>query len=390
MFGININDWKDLNGFNTATEIFQQPELWLETLKMVESQKQKIDKFISERLDKNNTRVIFTGAGTSAYVGSMVASHINKKSNYLFESISTTDIVANPENYLKKDIPTIMVSFARSGNSPESVAAYTLATQLVDDISHVFITCNSEGKLAEISQGKENVLLILMPDKSNDKGFAMTSSFSCMTLASLLVFDMKNFEENKKQAIEMISIARDILENQYNKLNDLINYDFERVVYLGSGAFYGLAKEGSLKLLELTRGQITSLHETVLGFRHGPKSILNDKTLVFIFISLDEYSRKYDLDLLNEIYNNSGNHKVIPISNSYIEEIDKVSDHYIYLSKEKNNINGEGFATLLYLLFPQVFALKSSIKTMVEPDNPNPSGLVNRVVQGVTIYEYDK
>ncbi|MBU5311629.1 SIS domain-containing protein [Tissierella carlieri] len=389
MFGSSVHDWKELKGISTATEIFRQPELWLETLKIVEFQREKIDKFITENLIKENIRVIFTGAGTSAYIGDIVSSQLNKGKTYIFESIPSTDIVVNPETYFKKNIPTLLVSFARSGNSPESIAVYDLANKLIDDVSHVFITCNKDGKLAEIAQNKENVLLLMMPEESNDKGFAMTSSFSCMTLAAVLVFNIKAFEEKKKQVMEMVEIGDDVLKNQFSKLNKLIDYDFERVVYLGSGSFYGLSKESSLKLLELTRGQITSFSETILGFRHGPKSILNDKTLVFIFLSLDEYSRKYDLDLLNEIYHDLGDHKVIAISNNYLKEVEELSDHYIYLSKEKNNINDDEFAALLYALFAQVLALKVSIKTKIEPDNPSPSGLVNRVVKGVNIYEYN-
>ncbi len=386
MFGISAEKWKELNGFNTAVEIYGQPELWLETLNIVESNREKIDKFIKENLNKEKIRVIFTGAGTSAYVGDIVSSYLNKEKEYIYESIPTTDIVSNPNIYLKKDIPTLMVSFARSGNSPESVAAIELANQLVDDICHIFITCNKDGKLAEISKDEEKVLLLLMPEKSNDKGFAMTSSFSCMATAALLIFDMENFEHNKEQILNMEPIAKNILDTGYKNLEVLINSDYNRIVYLGSGSFFGLSKESALKLLELTRGQIISHNETVLGFRHGPKSIVDDNTLVFIYISEDDYSRKYDMDLLNEIYHDAGGHKVIAISNRYYKEIEDISDHYIYLSKDNSNINNEGFISLLYMLYAQIFALLSSVKTKVEPDNPNPSGLVNRVVKGVTIH----
>lgn len=388
MFGLSEEKWKALNGLNTASEIYQQPKLWLETLKIIESNKDNISRFINERLEKEKIRVIFTGAGTSAYVGEIVVPYLNKKEGNTYESIPTTDIVTNPKSYFKKDIPTLLISFARSGNSPESVAAYELANKLVDDISHIFITCNADGKLAQISREKENVFLLLMPDKSNDLGFAMTSSFSCMTLAASLIFDMENFEANKKQVLEIASIAEYILDNKYEDLNKILDYDNKRVVYLGSGSFYGIAKESALKLLELTRGQIVSHNESVLGFRHGPKSIVDDNTLILLYCSLDEYAKKYDIDLLNEIYNDVGDHKIISISRDYDEKIKEISDYQLYLSKDSIEINNEVFISLLYVLYAQVFALLYSVKTGVEPDNPNPSGLVNRVVKGVTIYDY--
>lgn len=388
MFGITECKWKEKGGINTAREIYQQPELWLETLSIIESNKATIENFMKNRIDKERIRVIFSGAGTSAYIGDVLVPYLNKNKEYIYEAIPTTDIVTNPQMYFKKDIPTILVSFARSGNSPESVATYNLANQLVDDISHIFITCNQEGELARISKNNENVLLLLMPEKSNDKGFAMTSSFSCMTLAALLIFDMENFENNKKKVMEMANIGKDILDNGYKELGKLLDCDFERVVYLGSGSLYGLSKESALKLLELTRGQIISHSETVLGFRHGPKSIVDDNTLIFIYISDDPYTRKYDLDLLKEIYHDIGEHKVIAISNNYYEEIENISNHYLYLSRNGNSIDNTGFISLLYALYAQMFSLLSSVKTEIEPDNPSPSGLVNRVVKGVTIYNY--
>ncbi len=388
MFDRTEEIWKKKGGINTAREIYQQPELWLETLKIVESNKTTIKNFMKDRMNKEKIRVIFSGAGTSAYIGDIVVPYLNENKEYIYEAIPTTDIVTNPQMYFKKDIPTILVSFARSGNSPESIATYNLANQLIDDVSHIFITCNPKGELAKISENDENVLLLLMPEESNDKGFAMTSSFSCMTLASLLVFDMENFESNRKQVMEMIDIGKGILNDGYKEVEKLLECDFERVVYLGSGSLFGLSKESSLKLLELSRGKIVSFAETVLGFRHGPKSIVNDDTLIFIYISEDKYSRKYEMDLLNEIYNDLGNHKVIAISKGCIEGIESMSNHNIVLSRKGIDIYNEIFISLLYVLYAQVFALLSSIKLGIEPDNPSPSGIVNRVVKGVKIYEF--
>ena len=67
---------------------------------------------------------------------------------------------------------------------------------MVETIHHLAITCAEEGQLAQISQKKKQ-LLFLMPTRSNDGGFAMTGSFSCMTLGTLLLFDQTAFEQNK-------------------------------------------------------------------------------------------------------------------------------------------------------------------------------------------------
>lgn len=388
MFGYTKENWTQINGLNTASEIYQQPRLWGEVIEIVKSNIEEIGNYLEKRLNKKDIRVILTGAGTSAYVGEIVAAKLNEGKKSIYESIATTDIVDNPELYLKKDIPTILVSFARSGNSPESVAAYNLANELVSDISHIFITCNNEGKLAKISTGKENILLLTMPEESNDKGFAMTSSFSCMTLASLLIFDLENFKKNEKQVMKLISIGEIILDEGYKGIQPIISDDYNRIIYLSSSNFRGLTKESALKLLELTRGQIVSQSETVLGFRHGPKSIVNDNSIIIVYISDNDYTRKYEIDILKEIYYDVGNHKLIAISNNYYEEIEDITDKYLYLTKDKSEIENIGLISLLYAIYAQIFSLFYSVKSEVEPDNPNPSGLVNRVVKGVTIYKY--
>ena len=384
MFGISEGKWRELNGLNTATEISSQPELWKETLNIIEANKEKIDNFMGKYYDKN-TQIIFSGAGTSAYAGEIITPYLNKNVDGNFNAIASTNIVANPEMYLK-NTPTIMVHFARSGNSPESIASYNLGNQLIENISHIFITCNKDGKLAKISKDNEKILLLLMPEESNDKGFAMTSSFSCMAIAATLLFDKDNFNKNKKELLKSIEISKNILNNGHIELKELLDGDFNRIVYVGSGSFYGLAKESTLKLLELTRGQIISHSETVLGFRHGPKSIVDDKTYVFVYISNEDYSKKYDKDLINEIYHDAGEHKLITIGKEYDKNIEDISDYHIYLDNE--DINNEVFIGLLYVIYAQIFALLTSVKTNVEPDNPNPSGAVNRVVKGVRIYDY--
>lgn len=388
MFGISEEVWKEKNGLNTASEIYQQPELWLETAKIIEKNKDKIEEFFGRFKENKDTRIVFIGAGTSAYVGEVVVPYLNSKYGYRFEAIATTDIVSNPKLYLEKDTTTIIVSFARSGNSPESIAAYNLAEKLVKDVSHVFITCNHNGKMAKLAKENDNILLLLMPEKSNDKGFAMTSSFTNMLLASLLTFELDEIEENISKVEELSRLGNNILDKAYKEVTKLVELDYERFVFLGSGSLKGIARESGLKVLELTRGKTISHYESLLGFRHGPKSIVNDNTLIFMYMSEDEYTRKYDMDMVKEIYGNPGNHKVITISKTYDEELEKYSDFHLSLSKEENDLN-EAYISIVFIIYAQMFALLQSLKQKIEPDNPSPDGVVNRVVKGVTIYDYN-
>ena len=380
IFGKSLEELEKIKAIFTATEIRQQPELWRETYKLILDQKENIQRFIDKNVDEN-TRIVLTGAGTSDYVGDTVVLELNKKLNARVEAIATTDIVSNPKEYIEKDTKTILVSYARSGNSPESIGAYDLFENNVNNIFQIVITCNKDGDLAKKCINNEKNMLILMPEKSNDKSFAMTSSFSCMTLATLLVFDIENIEKNK-EFIEIVSLqAEEILDNRWLEVKELVDYECDRVVYLGSG----LCQEMALKNLELTSGKVTTVCESVLGFRHGPKSIINDKTLVIIMATNEEYTKLYDIDLIKEIHNDLGNHKLTVITYENDEAMKENCSNYIC-------INGESVPNIYkvfnYMIFGQMFGYLSSLKLNISPDNPRPDGTVNRVVKGVVIHQY--
>lgn len=177
----------------TWNEIAQQPGIWKEEVSIVKENIEALGKFI-EGVKGNKVKVIFTGAGSSEFVGNTICSYINSRIDIEVLSVPTTDIVSMPEQYLDADADIILVSCARSGNSPESVAAVELADKLVKNIHHIFITCNKDGKLAKISETGENKYLLLMPERTNDKGFAMTGSFSSMVVAGVLVLLRKDLD----------------------------------------------------------------------------------------------------------------------------------------------------------------------------------------------------
>ena len=82
-------------------------------------------------------------------------------------------------------MPTLLVSFARSGDSPESVAAAELAEQQLSECWHLVVTCNADGQLARVHASRPRSEVLLLPGAANDQGFAMTSSFTGMRLAAM-------------------------------------------------------------------------------------------------------------------------------------------------------------------------------------------------------------
>lgn len=388
MFSKTNKELEQLGAKITTREIEQQPELWQQTWSIYQEKNPEIDEFLATINQKwGKVRVIFTGAGTSAYVGNTITPYLQKhgdRSKYNFEAIDTTKIVSTPEDYLEKSTPTILVSFARSGNSPESVATVELAKKMVTNLYQVAITCAPEGKLAQDLKGDATGLVLLMPEKSLDQGFAMTGSFSCMSLAALLVFDTLTDHE-KKEIIDQIAEMGQSVINREAEIQSLVDTDFNRIVYIGSGCLGGLAEETRLKILELTAGEVAALFDTSMGLRHGPKSFLNSNTIVFDYVSNNSYTRQYDLDILNEIKDD----QIVPLVMAVGQE--KEGQNYLGASFtfSEKKLLPDAYLALPDVMFGQTVALLTSIKVNNKPDTPSPTGTVNRVVKGVTIHEFN-
>ena len=379
----------DFKSCVTWKEIVQQPSIWKEEVQIVRDNLKAIGEFI-EGVKADKVKVVFTGAGSSEFVGNTLCSYVNSKIDIDVVSIPTTDIVSMPEQYLDENTATILVSCARSGNSPESVAAVELADKLVKNIHHIFITCNAEGKLAQISKTGDNKFLLLMPEKTNDKGFAMTGSFSSMVVAGVLVLLRKDFEGMVARVEYVAELVERNIETILSNAEAIAALDIERIVYLGDGAAKGLAEEMSLKVLELTGGKLASFYNTFLGFRHGPKSIVNDKTAIVCMMSNNEHTRIYELDLLKEFKNEGGKKKIIVLDTINDEEVKANADFYFTFADEKLGQIEDVFADLAYLVCGQLVSLVKSASLGINPDNPCPTGEVNRVVKGVIIHEYNK
>ena len=387
MFEKNLESLKALGADITAGEIKQQPELWLDTLNIYKENKDAIDAFLAEAraMGEGRLSVVFTGAGTSDYVGDTCAPYLRHAGDtalYDFKPIATTDIVSAPRDFLNPGEPTVLVSFARSGNSPESLAAVQVAKTFVKNVKFINITCAPEGKLAVESEGDADQLTLLIP-RANDKGFAMTGSYSCMTLLSTLIFDSADFDTKEawvKQAAEM---GAEVIEREA-EIADVLSGDFNRVTYLGSGSFVGLAQEAQLKILELAHGLVATSWDSCMGYRHGPKSFVDDKTLVFVFMNNNEYTRKYDLDILNEINGDEIAQKTFAIQQDMAPSFEGAS--FTFAGREALP---EGYLALPFVMFAQVVSLLNSVRVGNTPDTPSPTGTVNRVVKGVTIHPFE-
>lgn len=388
MLDYTKEDLIELGAEITTREIYQQPQVWQTAFENYKVQADEIAVFLNNIDEKYDyVKVILTGAGTSAYVGDTLLPYfrnIYDERKWNFNAIATTDIVANPLAYLHKEVPTLLISFARSGNSPESVAAVDLAKDIVEELYQITITCAAEGKLAQQAHGDERNLLLLQPAPSNDAGFAMTSSFTSMMLTALLVFDKTDLVTKEEKISALIALSQEMLDSAA-AIQKMVSLDYNRVIYLGAGPFFGLAHEAQLKILELTAGQVATMYESPIGFRHGPKSLVNEETVVVVFSSTDTYTKLYDLDLVREVAGDEIARKVILLTDQKenLENVEQVILSSQYLVDDV-------YRVFPYIVYGQLFALLTALKVKNRPDTPSPTGTVNRVVQGVIIHPFDK
>jgi tagatose-6-phosphate ketose/aldose isomerase len=365
-----------LTGTATYREIAQQPEVWREVVRIVHKQRTELDDFLNHLLSRDDLRIVFTGAGTSAFIGEILVPALRARLARRIEAIATTDLVSDPAAHFAEDVPTLLVSFARSGDSPESGAATDLADRLLTEVGHLILTCNPDGGLCRAHRDRPDSLVLLMPARSDDEGFAMTSSFTAMLLSALLVFPGGN-----DAAVEPLAAAAGDVIRSIGRIESLVAGGPRRVVYLGSGPLTGLARESALKLVELTAGRVAAFHDSALGFRHGPKALLDEETLAVVFVSSDPYRRLYDEDIVAELRATMGADRVLAVSTQPLRSraaSDWVLSSLIGLE--------DAYLAPAYAVFAQLFAVYYAVRLGGTPDNPFPDGDVNRVVKGVRIH----
>lgn len=368
----------------TEEEIRQQPASWIRSLKNIDTLRATIDDFLTPLLRKDDLRIVLTGAGTSAFIGDIIAPWLASHTGKNISAVPTTDLVTNPMDYLNPAHPLLLVSFARSGNSPESVAAVELANQFIPECYHLSITCNEAGSLYRNSAESDNAFALLMPAETHDRGFAMTSSITTMMASCLAVFapetiNSQTFRDVADRCHAILTSLGDFSHGVFG------NAPWKRVVYLGSGGLQGAARESALKVLELTAGKLVAFYDSPTGFRHGPKSLVDSETLVVVFVSSHPYTRQYDLDLLAELRRDQQAMRVVAIA-AESDDIIETGPH-ILLPPSRPFIDME--QAFCFLMYAQVFALTQSISVGNTPDTPSASGTVNRVVQGVVIHPWN-
>ena len=379
--GIDESILNKRDGIFTAKEISGQPILWSAIKDKFFDEKSDISSFLNEIIPKIDT-IILTGAGTSAFIGLSLFGEIQRTTKVTTRSVATTDLVSHPQDFFSPESSILLISFARSGNSPESVATLRLADTYCKNCYHLVITCNEDGELAKY-RVKNTRYSFILPAEANDKSLAMTGSYSGMLLSALLINDLAKNGDSNQMVLNAISKAETILDTYASEVKKISDLPFKRAIFLGSGPQYGTAMESHLKLQELTDGQVICKYDSYLGFRHGPKAVVDEHTLMVYYFSNDPDVLRYEKDLVKGM--NQGKKPLYQIGISMDSLDDLTFDTHFKLPNLDTN-EGETFLPVSNILFGQLLAFYKSMQLGLSPDSPSTSKAISRVVEGVTIY----
>ena len=370
---------------NTAREIAQQPSVWMKMSDMFSARRGEISEFMGRVLPIHGLRVIFTGAGSSAFIGETMQMMLSAEADMRMEAIHTTDIVATPECTLR-DLPTLMVSYSRSGESPESVGALQCAASRIKKLFNLVFVCKEDSSVADYASRTSDTLVLNMPPEACDLGFAMTSSVSSMALGTWLAFGYDRIAER----ISAVRALAGGVEAEMDSLDDVARsvscWVFDRAAYLGSGELRGLSREAAVKMLELTAGEVNAVWDAPMSFRHGPKSMVNDSAVTVHFMSERKTTRRYDDDVLKERIRQKKGDRIIAVrqASSGYPGVDADVAYNV-----PPGVDPVMASYIFGLVFAQLMSLEKSLALGNTTDNPCAGGEVNRVVQGVKIYTED-
>lgn len=371
---------------HTPAEIAHQPATWQGTFDLFVEQNDRIRDFLSRAgLDGSaKPEVLLIGAGSSDYVGRSLVSLLRRQWSCNVTAFPSTDLITEYTRILRPGQRYLCISFSRSGDSPEGVAVLQRVLSFRPDIHHVIVSCNRDGRMLRDAATAEQALGICLDDAVNDRGLAMTSSFSNMVVLGQCLAHAYHPDVYQRTLKILVEAGGSLLPIAANYAAELASSNCDKACFVGSGALRAVAEESALKLLELTAGRILTMSQSSLGLRHGPMAALDERTLFVCFMSGRPEVRGYETDLLKEI----GAKKLVPyrivVGGGSKLALDGWAENF--LAPSTRDEVDDDYRVPVDVIFGQLLGLFFSLRCDLQPDNPSPKGTITRVVQSINLY----
>jgi tagatose-6-phosphate ketose/aldose isomerase len=367
---------------HTLREILQQPSTWLDSAERITAKSSEL----LRRMDGIRSLVL-TGSGSSEYAGACVRVVLQNALGVAAQTVGGGALLTHGAKAIPPERPGLMISLARSGDSPESVAAVSLMLDTQPLLRHLVITCNQQGRLATTYRNDARVEVIALDERTNDRSLVMTSSFTNMVLAARGLGLLQFPDRYRALCRNLSERAERLLETCFPVLARLAARDFSRALFLGSGSRQGAARESALKMLEMTAGRVVAMSETYLGLRHGPMSLVHSNTLVVCFLSSDPQIRAYESDLIRELSRKQLGLGKLIFGERIPADLAGAAD--VLVECGGSSLDDEDWP-VLDVIVGQVLAFFRCRKEGLQPDSPSSDGVINRVVQNFALHRPEK
>lgn len=391
----DLNELKQLNKeeqvevgvLYTLKEIQQQPKAWKDSIATIIEKKDIIEKFLTKSgvFNQNeDLNIYITGAGSSEFVGNSAAPILQKSWNRKVISVPTTDFVTHPDYYILNNKKNLIISIARSGNSPESVATYNKTKELDPEAMQINICCNKDGEIVKLGSKDDKTLNILLPPETDDKSLVMTSSYTSMLLTLVSLTFIEKLDKYEK-LVNIAALGAEQVISKANLIQKFISIDTTRILYLGTAELKGCAQESRLKSQEMTDGKILSDFNSYLGLRHGPQVFADKTSLIIAYISSDPTRRNYEIDLLTEMQSKNQGKDYLFVCDKVSNNMQDLKGNIIEVFPNRESLD-DAVIGLPFVVVGQLCGMFKCIQIGHKPDFPSSSGTINRVVAGVKIY----
>ena len=373
---------------HTPREIWQQPETWSKTYQRCVDRASELKDFLRGagiNRERSTPAVYLVGAGTSDYTGRAISSLLRTNWRTDVWPIPSTTLLTEIEEFHRPGREYLWISFSRSGESPEGVALLERALERYPEVRHLIITCNERGPMAQLcARHPEKAFALVLDDAVNDRGLAMTSSFSNMVLAGQCVANLDDLSAFHDVVRRMSELGTHLLPAAAEVAAAVTMLGCSRACFIGSGALRAVADECALKVVELSGGKVTTLAETPLGLRHGPMSSVDGNTVFVAFLSNEARRRGYELDLLREIDRKRLGRVRVVVTTGDGNDVKDLADYRLSLCCGADF--PDYYRPILDVMFGQLLGLFASMRCGLKPDQPSPNGAITRVVQPIKLY----
>jgi tagatose-6-phosphate ketose/aldose isomerase len=367
---------------HTLQEICQQPSTWTDTACRVVKVGDRLAKLLSDC-----EWVAITGSGSSQYAGECVHPILQPETRIPVFTVGGGWLLVEGARGVPAARPGLLVSLARSGDSPESTGAVEFFLETDPQVRHLIVTCNQAGRLATRFGDDQRVVVLQLDPRTNDRSLVMTSSFTNLAIACRALGCLGRTEGYIAGVEGLASAARDLLLRHTDTLAGVARGAFQRVVYLGSGCRFGAAREAALKMLEMNCGRIFTMAETYLGLRHGPMCAIDESTLVVCFLDSDPLARAYEEDLIAELDRKELGARKLIVGEEIPASL--LRDRDVALEISGLAALGDVNVPVLDVLVGQLLAFFRCLAGGFRPDLPS-QGVISRVVNGFTVHRGDK